>query len=435
MLSLDDVRAMFASSLSEMYQREVPQYGTLLSLVANINHNSAKEMQPRVECERHGAIRLGLPKELAMMRRLFNVMGMEPVDYYDLAVAGLPVHATGFRPIHSEALQRNPFRVFASLLRLDLILDKTLRQQAADILQTRRIFTPRCIELLERFEAGHPFTLESVQEFIQESLHTFRWHETAHVEMATYKSLEAVHPLIADIVCFKGPHINHLTPRVVDIDTAHADMKEFGLEAKDIIEGPPSLQHDILLRQTSFLALEEVITFPGGAETAGRHRARFGEIEQRGMALTPKGRLLYDQMMTTAQHLLAEKPELPHESILREAFALFPQDLEIIRQEKIAYFRYSLKCPAKAKNCPFNADLLVASGILTYAPITYEDFLPASAAGIFKSNLNGAVENIDGPASNQASFEEALGRRVHDPFKIYQELEDESLSQCIQCLL
>jgi uncharacterized glyoxalase superfamily metalloenzyme YdcJ len=32
-VSPDSIRAMFASALSSMYRREVPQYGTLLKLV------------------------------------------------------------------------------------------------------------------------------------------------------------------------------------------------------------------------------------------------------------------------------------------------------------------------------------------------------------------------------------------------------------------
>lgn len=68
---------------------------------------------------------------------MFAIMGMYPVGYYDLTVAGLPVHATGFRPVSPDSLQRNPFRVFTSLLRLDLIEDKALSEQATKIVNCR----------------------------------------------------------------------------------------------------------------------------------------------------------------------------------------------------------------------------------------------------------------------------------------------------------
>lgn len=63
-------------------------------------------------------------------------------------------------------------------------------------------------------------------------------------------------------------------------------MPECGITPKILIEGPPRREVPILLRQTSFKALEEQVLFVD--EKQGTHTARFGEIEQRGVALTPK---------------------------------------------------------------------------------------------------------------------------------------------------
>src|SRR5689334_15817408 len=88
----DAIRAAFASAMSAMYRSEVPQYGTLLDLVADVNAAALRENPgllqgsgveiARLDVERHGAIRLGTPRELATMRRIFAVMGMSPVGYY-----------------------------------------------------------------------------------------------------------------------------------------------------------------------------------------------------------------------------------------------------------------------------------------------------------------------------------------------------------------
>lgn len=51
-------------------------------------------------------------------------MRMVPVGYYDLPGAGVPVNSTAFRPINYAQPQRNPFRVFTSLLSLELIEDE-----------------------------------------------------------------------------------------------------------------------------------------------------------------------------------------------------------------------------------------------------------------------------------------------------------------------
>ena len=71
----------------------------------------------------------------------------------------------------------------------------------------------------------------------------------------------------------------------------------------DEIQGPPAWEGpDVLLRQTSFRALAEdrVFRYPDGSVRTGALRVRFGEVEQRGIALTPRGRALYDRMVAEA---------------------------------------------------------------------------------------------------------------------------------------
>ena len=214
-----------------------------------------------------------------------------------------PFHATAFRPIDDAALRHNPFRVFTSLLRLDLIEDNALRTEAERILGERRIFTPRALELAGLVETEGHLTVAQAEEFVREALETFRWHSEATVSLEVYKRLHDAHRLIADVVSFKGPHINHLTPRTLDIDAVQTAMPRHGIAAKAIIEGPPPRDCPILLRQTSFKALEEAILFKqaNATKVAGTHTARFGEIEQRGVALTPKGRELYDRLLVSVR--------------------------------------------------------------------------------------------------------------------------------------
>ena len=423
-VSPDAIRAMFASALSSMYRREVPQYGTLLKLVSDINHKNNQPIEPRIEVERHGAIRLGTPEELSMMRRLFSVMGMHPVGYYDLTVASLPVHATCFRPLTQEALAYNPFRVFTSLLRLELIEDEDLRSKAAEILSKRQIFTSRCVELIELFEAQESFSEATAEEFIKEALETFRWHKTSTVDLKTYKALRKAHPLIADVVCFKGPHINHLTPRVLDIETAQIRMLRYGLQAKDAIEGPPPRACPILLRQTSFLAIDEAIAFSEGEETGGSHKARFGEIEQRGMALTPKGRQLYDDLINEWRASAGDESKEKH---LAKIFEKFPDDMETLRKENLAYFTYKPVSSAEGDDI----EALVSSGAVKVEPITYEDFLPVSAAGIFHSNLGDDGGMSHSVGADQDSFEKSLGCVVKKEFELYGAMQDASIRECL----
>ena len=440
-VSADDIRTRFSRAMSAMYRQEVPQYGTLIDLVADINARTlhaqptlraqlahAGELE-RLDVERHGAIRVGTAAELATLRRLFAVMGMEPVGYYDLSVAGVPVHSTAFRPVADAALAANPFRVFTSLLRLELIADPALREKAATILARRQIFTPRVLELIAQCETDGGLADADADAFVREALETFRWHSTATVDAENYRALQAAHRLVADVVCFRGPHINRLTPRTLDIDAAQAAMPARGMDAKDVVEGPPRRNCPILLRQTSFKALQEAVRF---TDDAGAHTARFGEIEQRGVALTRKGRALYDQLLAEVRDMGNAGSAAPdYESRLALVFRAFPDTHEALRAQGLAYYRYSLTASGEAAQIDAETSLkvLLAKGWAQADPITYEDFLPVSAAGIFQSNLGGEEQKQYQAHAAQQAFEAALGGRVHDEIALYEAAQQRSVDQ------
>ena len=152
---------------------------------------------------------------------------------------------------------------------------------------------------------------------------------------------------------------------------------------------------------------------------AGTHTARFGEIEQRGCALTPTGRALYD------------------EALVKKDFAALPDDWTALRRQKLAWFRYapSEQGLSRAGGAPSDLESLIAAGDVIAQPITYEDFLPVSAAGIFQSNLGsearGSAYAVD-PA--KADFEAALGRPVQDEMALYQAEQDASIAATLKAL-
>ncbi|WP_299627174.1 VOC family protein [uncultured Tenacibaculum sp.] len=454
-VSPEYIRNRFASIMSDMYKNEVPLYGELLDLVHDINDDvltksSAIKEQlantgeiTRLNMERHGAIRLGKPYELFTMRRLFKVMGMYPVGYYDLATAGVPVHSTAFRAIENTALNQAPFRVFTSLLRLDLIDDTELRKRVETILEDRQIFTEKALELIEKSEKEGGLNHEDAEIFVQEALETFRWHDTATVDHKMYEALLNQHRLIADVVAFKGPHINHLTPRSLDIDKVQASMEARNIPPKDNIEGPPTRKCPILLRQTSFKALTEKVTFKNdiGNGKMGEHKARFGEIEQRGAALTQKGLDLYNELLGKTRKAIGGSPTAENASeynkLLQENFTIFPDNYSELQSEELAYFHYFTT--EKAKNiskekvyAKEDVNQLLAEGFLKIDPMVYEDFLPVSAAGIFASNLgtDDAKRNYEG-TSNQSLFEKDLGAPVYELMKWYSDMQDETIQKCL----
>ena len=444
------IRAQFSSAMSAMYRAEVPLYGDLLDLVAQTNAgvlagSEALRQQlewtgeiERLSMERHGAIRVGTAEELSTIRRLFAVMGMQPVGYYDLGSAGVPVHSTAFRAVHEAELQVSPFRVFTSLLRLELIEDEELRALAAAILAKRDIFTPQARALIAQCEAEGGLNAADAEAFVSEALETFRWHTEATVTAAEYDLLHGQHRLIADVVAFKGPHINHLTPRTLDIDAVQVAMPGRGITPKAVVEGPPRRQCPILLRQTSFKALQEPVAFVGQAGAAGSHTARFGEIEQRGAALTPAGRALYDRLLNQAREDLGESPSEAnaqrYADLLEQRFEAFPDSYPALRREGLAYFRYFVTDAGKAARHdearPRSLEALIETAQVHFEPLVYEDFLPVSAAGIFQSNLGDDAQVRYAATANQQAFHAALGASVYDELALYAETQRRSLAEC-----
>jgi uncharacterized glyoxalase superfamily metalloenzyme YdcJ len=193
------------------------------------------------------------------------------------------------------------------------------------------------------------------------------------------------------------------------------------------------------LRQTSFKALEEAVSFPdgeGGWKT-GSHTARFGEIEQRGIALTPKGRGLYDRLLDQTRKLVRPAADgsnaREYEAALDGTFGAFPDNWAQIRTEGLGYFSYSLT--PKATGAEFGSvpdlETLIADGFVRFDPVVYEDFLPVSAAGIFQSNLGDGAQHEFVASPNQTRFEADLGASVLNEFDHYAAIEKASIEACL----
>ncbi|KAJ4421917.1 hypothetical protein N0V82_003414 [Gnomoniopsis sp. IMI 355080] len=472
----DSLRTTFALAMSAMYSAEVPLYSDLIRIVQNVNRQILAQASSssslsggapvhdsveRLTLERHGAIRLGTPQELHTVRRIFALMGMHPVGYYDLAVAKLPMHATCFRPISAASLEANPFRVFTTLLRPELLVSSEAREVAMRLLARRKIFSPALLDLLDTAEGHQQGRLTRAQgdSFVTEALRSFSWQPVAAATHEEYGVLRAEHPILADIACFRSAHINHLTPRALDIDMAQRSMIEEAINVKERIEGPPRRSCPILLRQTSFLALEEGIRFPSRVENnaaeeeeeedhlvEGHHKARFGEIEERGAAVTAKGRKLYDELLEEASSRAASEGEVEYAKV----FEKFPDSWDELRKQELIYCEYQCESDAREKLAGLGdvsgqarttlLDVLVQRGVLTARPLTYEDFLPFSAAGIFQSNLQskkpaataGPVKAVDaGPAGgDREGYERAMQCSALDADHLYAEAQRRSLEKC-----
>jgi uncharacterized glyoxalase superfamily metalloenzyme YdcJ len=396
------LRAKFAAALSAMYGAEVPAYTALVEVSAQVNrdclasHPGAERLGSlaRVTAERHGAIRVGSPAELAAVADLFAAFGMMPVGYYDLRAAAspIPVISTAFRPVEADELARNPFRVFTSMLatRDPRFFDAGLRRRVEAFLARRELFDPTLIARARVIAAHGGCAPDEADEFVGRAVAAFALSREP-IDKAWYDELSRVSAVAADIAGVGSTHINHLTPRVLDIDELYRRMTARGITMINTIQGPPRTEGPaVLLRQTSFRALAEPrrLRLADGTITEGTLRVRFGEVEARGVALTPKGRQRYDAAMATTDPAQVWQDYFPS------------TDAEMAAQG-LAYYRGG--DPSK--------------------PVVYEDFLPSSAAGIFRSNLDSdaeATEVADDSDYSLGWLAGAIDRPIYDPYALYE---------------
>jgi uncharacterized glyoxalase superfamily metalloenzyme YdcJ len=447
-VSSTELRTRFAARLSNLYGEEVPAYRTLVEVSHTVNQRviaregaAAERLGSidRVTAERHGAIRVGTPEELAQVSRVFAALGMSACGFYDLrdsAPAPVPVVSTAFRPLDRAELAANPFRVFTSMLVPEdrRFFDADLAGRLQSFLASRELFPAELLALADVASEHGGLSAVDAERFVDLAAASFALSPEP-VDRAWYTELERISGVAADIGGVTTTHINHLTPRVLDIEDLYDSMQALGIEMIAEIQGPPRWDGpDVLLRQTSFRALSEPRVFkePDGELSTGSLRVRFGEVEARGIALTPAGRDRYDELAAAVDHRLAEDPALRRADVAPEVWnqELPTSELELCLAG-LAFFTFQVAPSVVAgRTTPEQAaaleqrelGALVESGVLQSEPIVYEDFLPGSAAGIFASNLTdgGTMDADQGGAERDAVWmADVMGRTVHVPEELY----------------
>ena len=248
---------------------------------------------------------------------MFGALGMFPCGFYDLrdaAPAPVPVVSTAFRPLDRDELARTRSgcspRCWSP--RTDVSSTRTSSTGCGASWPPASSFPPSSSPWPTSPSSTGSFRQPTRTGYLELAAASFALSADP-VDRAWYGELERISGVAADIGGVTTTHINHLTPRVLDIDDLYASMQARGIEMIDEIQGPPRWDGpDVLLRQTSFRALAEPRTFrdPDGGISQGALRVRFGEVEARGIALTPAGRDLFDELVAEVDRRLADDPDL-----------------------------------------------------------------------------------------------------------------------------
>ena len=224
-VSSTELRTRFAARLSSLYGTEVPAYTTLVEVSQKVNQRvMAREggdaerlgSIDRVTAERHGAIRVGSPRELAQVSRVFGALGMFPCGFYDLrdaAPAPIPVVSTAFRPLDRAELAANPFRVFTSMLVPEdrRFFDSDLEGRLRNFLDARELFPDELLALADVASEHGELSAVDAERYLELAAACFAL-STDPVDRAWYSELERISGVAADIGGVTTTHINHLTP-------------------------------------------------------------------------------------------------------------------------------------------------------------------------------------------------------------------------------
>ena len=104
----------------------------------------------------------------------------------------------------------------------------------------RTLFPPELLTLADRAAAQDGLDAGDAERFLDLATGAFALSREP-VDHDWYFHLERISSVAADIGGVPSTHINHLTPRVLDIDDLYARMQARGIAMIDEIQGPPAL--------------------------------------------------------------------------------------------------------------------------------------------------------------------------------------------------
>ena len=488
-----EIRKLVARGFSAMYGGELPEYNRFTAPVRDSNleqlnlHPDPHVNRETLMEEKHGAIRVPGPTEMRIVTRIFAVMGMFPVEFYDMTILGsksLPMTATAFRATDGS-IDESAFRMFCSLLHVDSIPAAVRDEVLAELEKNRRLhpkFSAELLAMLDQAERDGGFEAVEAQRFTALVVDAFGMHKDKVVNFALYSRLRKISDPLADIV-LESPVLNHLTPRALDIEDAVEKLNHAEIPMQTVIQGPPIREDGVPIQlnqiariaagEEVFAALDPAVlrafeNDPDSLEKAKssaprlelqkgenvgdymdriekalaadpiviiHHKARFGEIEARGVALTLEGENAYN-----AYGIESEADPIAKQAKVEKFSAGYPKTHRQLHAAGWAYYTYRVTDAGRARSDrggveELDIKLLLDAGDVELVPQTYHDFLPFSAAAIFRANstdgIEGIAESKSDASNNKRMLEEAMGTTIANRHDLHRREQKESLERVL----
>ncbi len=419
------IRDRLVQKMLGRFRAALPLYKDMMDVADTINRQAGDDVAESLGRVMHAAIRCASTEELRTVARLFRLMGLEPVNYYDLREK-VAVESTAFRSIDQQDIRANGFRMFCSVLAIDCIAEEH-RPFVQSIIDRRAVFAPHLVSLLEQGEAEGGLDEESAELFVDLCVELFTRPEDALVSLDEYERLREINKVAAQVLVSNALAINHLTPSVASVPRAHEEMRLRGIKTIPVWQGP--VGRDVILRQTSCLAPATLLRFPNadGTFTKAEHQETFVEFEERQQALTREGRILFERLYASgkASLSLAETDpgfESHYYEVMRAALEPFPGDAIELWKRGLAYIENEV---VREQGEAASLEEAIETGLVRLVPQKYEDFFGPAATNIFYSNIGlEGVANVGGAKPDSVvDFEARLGAQVLDMYDYYDGIE------------
>lgn len=433
-----DLRQAIVQKVLANFEQTMPIYRDMMIVAKVINERAGQDEATRLGKIMHAAIRCASPSELKIVRRMFSLLGCQPVNYYDLRER-VSVQSTAFRPVSKNEIEANGFRLFCSMLSIDCIED--LHQPfVQSIIDRRNVFPARLLELIEQGEQDGGFESANASEFVTLCVDLFVRPETALVSTSELAELQSINKVAAQVLVTNSLAFNHLTPSVASVPDAHQQMVDQGIKTIPVWQGPVGC--DVILRQTSCLAPPVTLKFPeaGGEFKEQDYQETFVEFEERLQALTAKGRQQFETLFAAGKNKLTLSESDPgyayhYYETMAAALADFPDDANQLWREGLAYFTFESDVEG-VPNAEHIIDFaaLVESGKVRLVAQQYEDFFGPAATNIFNSNIGlEGVSNVGvSTEDSKKVFESYLGVEILNMYDYYESIQSESRQSLLQ---
>ena len=427
-----EIRRRIVAQVLNRFEETMPIYSDMMTVAQTINDAAGQDEAKRLGKIMHAAIRCASPAELKTVRRIFQLIGCQPVNYYDLREK-VSVQSTAFRPVDLSEIQQNGFRLFCSMLCIECI-PADQQPFVQSIIDRRNVFSKPLLDLIEIGEQTG-LNPEQVDQFVDLCVELFVRPELALVSRDEYKQLQQINKVAAQVLITNSLAFNHLTPSVASVPQAHQLMEEQGIDTIPVWQGPVGL--DVILRQTSCLAPPVVLKFPetDGTFVEAEYQETFVEFEERLQALTPVGRQEFERLFALGKQNLSLSESDPgytdhYYETMTQSLGQFPTDLRTLWEKGLAYFTFEAgDAPTgSVKPTDENFNNLIDAGNVRLVAQQYEDFFGPAATNIFNSNIGLAdVSNVGlATEDSQQQFQQSLGCEVVNMYDYYAAIQTKS---------